>query len=31
MNKLNNKDIKLPKRETLECCEVKFDGQERAC
>ena len=30
VNKLNNKDIKFPKRETLEYYEIKFDDQERA-
>ena len=30
VNKLNNKDIKLPKKETLEYYEIKFDDQERA-
>ena len=30
VNKLNNKDIKFPKKETLEYYEIKFDGQERA-
>ena len=30
VNKLNNKDIKLPKKETLEYHEIKFDDQERA-
>ena len=27
---LNNKDIKFPKKETLEYYEIKFDDQERA-
>ena len=30
VNKLNNKDIKFPKKETLEYYEIKFDNQERA-
>ena len=30
VNKLNNKDIKFPKKETLEYYEIKFDDQERA-
>ena len=30
VDKLNNKDIKFPKKETLEYCEIKFDDQERA-
>ena len=30
VNKLNNKDIKFPKKETLEYHEIKFDDQERA-
>ena len=30
VNKLNNKDIKFPKTETLEYYEIKFDDQERA-
>ena len=28
VNKLNNKDIKFPKKETLEYYEIKFDDQE---
>ena len=31
VNKLNDKDIKFPKKETLEYYEIKFDDQERAC
>ena len=30
VNKLNNKDIKFPKKETLEYYEIEFDDQERA-
>ena len=30
VNKLNNKDIKFPKKETLEYYEIKFNDQERA-
>ena len=30
VNKLNNKDIKFPKKETLDYYEIKFDDQERA-
>ena len=30
VKKLNNKDIKFPKKETLEYYEIKFDDQERA-
>ena len=30
VNKLNNKGIKFPKKETLEYYEIKFDNQERA-
>ena len=30
VNKLNNMDIKFPKKETLEYYEIKFDDQERA-
>ena len=30
VNKLNNKEIKFPKKETLEYYEIKFDDQERA-
>ena len=30
VHKLNNKDIKFPKKETLEYYEIKFDNQERA-
>ena len=30
VNKLNNKDIKYPKKETLEYYEIKFNDQERA-
>ena len=30
VKKLNNKDIKFPKKETLEYSEIKFDNQERA-
>ena len=30
VNKLNNKDIKFPKKVTLEYYEIKFDDQERA-
>ena len=30
VKKLNNKDIKFPKKETLEYYEFKFDDQERA-
>ena len=30
VNKLNNKDIKFPKKETSEYYEIKFDHQERA-
>ena len=30
VKKFNNKDIKFPKKETLEYYEIKFDDQERA-
>ena len=30
VKKLNNKDIKFPKKETLEYYEIKFDDQEKA-
>ena len=30
VDKMNNKDIKFPKKETLEYSEIKFDDQERA-
>ena len=30
VNTLNNKDIKFPKKDTLEYYEIKFDDQERA-
>ena len=30
VNKLDNKEIKFPKKETLEHYEIKFDDQERA-
>ena len=30
VNKLNNKDINFPQKETLEYYEIEFDDQERA-
>ena len=30
VNRLNNKDIEFPKKETLEYYEIKLDDQDRA-